>query len=266
VTDAQLQLGRGAEARATGPRRTYLPHVNEGLLEQLVVVLALGVACTWLARLLRIPAILPLLAAGIVAGPITGLVRPDELLGELLFPVVSLAVALLLFEGGMSLRLRELGEVGRPVLLLVSVGVGLTFVLAAGFLRLAHGLSHDVSVIVASMLVVTGPTVVGPLLANARPSHRAARTVVWEGIAIDPIGATVAIATLNTITRHGNPVTDLLFTASVGIAAGGFGSLLFVLFVRRRWLPLDLQVPGVLLLAMCTFAGGSPSRACSPPL
>jgi NhaP-type Na+/H+ or K+/H+ antiporter len=228
--------------------------VSEALLEQLVVVLVLAVACTWLARVIAVPAILPLLAAGILAGPVTGFLRPDEFLGEALFPAISVAVAVLLLEGGMSLRLRDLREVGRPVLLLISVGVGLTFALAAAFLRLSGGLSHEIALIVASLLVVSGPTVVGPLLAGAQPSHGARRTLIWEGIAIDPIGATLALSTLNAVTRHGNPVTDLLFTASIGIASGLLGAGVYVLAARRRWLPPELEVHGVLLLALCVFA------------
>ncbi len=228
--------------------------MSETLLEQLVLVVVLAVACTWFARAIGVPAILPLLAAGIVAGPVSGFLRPDEVLGEALFPAISIAVAVLLLEGGMSLRVRELRLVGRPVLLLVSVGVGLTFVLGAAFLRLAVGLPHELAVTIASLLVVSGPTVVGPLLAGAQPSRGAGRTLIWEGIAIDPIGATLALSTLNAITRHGNPVTALLFTASLGTAAGLLGAGVYLVAARRRWLPRELQVHGVLLLALCMFA------------
>ena len=153
----------------------------------IALILVLGVLAQWLAWRLRVPSILILLLFGFLAGPITHLLDPEELLGNLLMPVVSLSVALVLFEGGMSLRLSELREVGKRC---SEPGDGCalaTGVVTAVASHFAMGLSWHLAALLGAILSVTGPTVIGPLLRHVRPMGRLGPILKWEGIVIDPL-------------------------------------------------------------------------------
>ncbi|HZD11095.1 MAG TPA: cation:proton antiporter, partial [Candidatus Binatia bacterium] len=117
--------------------------MTEDLLLGLASIVVFGVGAQWLAWRLRLPSILLLLLAGFVAGPVTGLVHPDELLGPLLFPVVSVSVAVILFEGGMTLRFAELPRLRSAIFRLITVGAVVTWVVAALAARFFLGLAWD---------------------------------------------------------------------------------------------------------------------------
>ncbi|MGB3598102.1 MAG: cation:proton antiporter, partial [Pseudomonas neustonica] len=120
--------------------------------------------CQLMAWRLRLPAILFLLLIGIVVGPVLGVIKPDEFLGDLLFPIVSLCVALILFEGSLTLKFEQLKETGPVVRKLVTVGALVTW----GVISLACywliGLDVALSALFGALVVVTGPTVVVPML------------------------------------------------------------------------------------------------------
>ena len=146
--------------------------MHGSLLSAIAAVVGLGVGAQWLAWRFKLPSILLLLVFGFLAGPVTGLIDPVALQGDWLFPFVSLAVGIILFEGGLSLRLDELREVGKAVLNLVTVGVAITGVLAGLAAFYLLGFSPGMAVVIGSILTVTGPTVVIPLLRHVRPSGR----------------------------------------------------------------------------------------------
>ena len=98
----------------------------EHTMFMLAMICLIGIACQWLAWWMKIPAILLLLIAGIVVGPVTGVIDPDQLFGDLLFPIISLSVALILFEGGLTLRLHQIRDVGHVVRNLVTIGALVT--------------------------------------------------------------------------------------------------------------------------------------------
>ena len=125
----------------------------------------------WLAWRTQIPSIIALLLAGLLLGPVTGIVDPDELLGGTLFPLVSLAVAVILFEGGLDLPPRELRSTGIVVRRLITVGAVTTFLVAWFSAREIFGISNQTAMVLGAVLVVTGPTVVGTA-APIRPTHR----------------------------------------------------------------------------------------------
>ena len=156
---------------------------------------------------LGLPSILLLLTFGIILGQF---INPDELLERLtganvdagqpslvgptlLFPLVSLSVAVILFEGGLSLQLRELREAGSATLRLVTLGAFITLVLTAMAAHWVLDLPWRLSLLLGAILTVTGPTVIGPMLRLIRPSRRVASTLKWEGIVIDPVGAVLAV-------------------------------------------------------------------------
>ena len=136
----------------------------------LAVILGVGVFAQWLAWRTQIPSIIALLVAGLILGGVFE-VDPEDLLGDTLFPLVSLSVALILFEGGLDLPPRELRNTGTVVRRLISLGAILTFVVAAWGAHRIFDLPAETAIVLGTVLVVTGPTVVGPLLRFVRPSH-----------------------------------------------------------------------------------------------
>lgn len=230
----------------------------QDLLIQLAAVLVLGVGATWLSWRFRLPSILLLLVVGFLAGPMTGLLDPDNLLGNLLFPVVSLSVAVILFEGGLSLDVAELRDVGRVLRNLITVGVLVTW---AGVTLLARGLlgfDWGLATLLGAILVVTGPTVIVPLMRHVRPSHRVGSAIKWEGIVNDPVGAILAVLVFEVIVTGGPEFSAhtaaVVFKAlSSGVLLGAAGAALLVVTLRRYWIPDFLQNPGALAVALAVF-------------
>lgn len=170
----------------------------------LTLVFAAGVAAQWLAIATRLPALLLLLVIGLVLGPITGLVQPDEMFGEkggeaIVRAFVQLAVALVLFEGGLTLHLSEARHVGPTLWRLIISGLVLGFALTTAAAHYVGGLSIETSACVGAILVVTGPTVIMPMLRTARISMRPATLLKWEGIVNDPLGIMLAVLVLEII-------------------------------------------------------------------
>lgn len=241
-------------------------HERETILIALSGILVLGIGSQWLASRLRIPSILVLLSTGILAGPVTGFINPDKLLGDLVLPIVSLAVAVVLFEGSMSLRISELREIGRPLFMLLTIGVlttavfctfGAWFILEFDFKR---------AVLLGSILTVTGPTVVGPLLHHIRPIGRVGPLARWEGIVVDPIGAVLAVlvfaatqaaqsAELQDAFMTG--VRGLLQTFVMGAGVGIIAALSLREFLRRHWIIDHLQSSVTLTMVVLAFTASN---------
>ena len=226
----------------------------------LATVIVLGIGAQWLAWRFRMPSILLLLLTGVVAGPLTGFVDPDEIFGAALLPLVSLSVALILYEGGLSLRLSELTKVGSVVRNLLSVGALVTWLIAGWAAWAILGFDPRVAVLFGAILVVTGPTVIGPLLQQIRPTGRVAPILKWEGIAIDPLGAVLAVVVFDVVSvghdvspwAHGG--LAVLRTVGVGGGLGLLVAALYVLLIKRFWVPDHLQNGVSLMLAVAVFA------------
>lgn len=214
----------------------------------LASIIVLGIGAQWLAWRLRLPSILLLLLAGFLAGPVAGLIEPDELLGDTLFPIVSISVGLILFEGGLTLRLIDIQGVGRVVFRLITVGALITWIVVGLGAYFIVGLSGELSVLLGAIFIVTGPTVVIPLLKHVRPLARVGSILKWEGILIDPVGATIAVLVLEAMIsgRLGNgalgPIlAGMLETLIVGVALGAAGAWGLVQVFKRYWVPEELQ-------------------------
>ena len=178
--------------------------MGHSVLAGLASVVILGIAAQWTAWRLRIPSILLLLAFGIVAGPATGYLRPDELFGHLLMPLVSLFVAVILFEGGLNLKVRELRGIGSSLVMLCTVGVMVTWAVTAVAARCLLGLDWSLALLLGAILVVTGPTVIGPLLRHLRLGGQVGSLLKWEGIVIDPVGAMLAVMVFAVVRAGGS--------------------------------------------------------------
>lgn len=233
--------------------------MSEHLLIGLASIAVLGVGAQWLAWVLRVPSILILLLFGFAAGPVGGFLDPDRLLGDLLFPVVSLSVAVILFEGGLSLKIAELRKVGTVVWNLVTVGAAVTWAASAGAAYWLLGLDLNLSVLFGAISVVTGPTVIMPLLRYLRPGGAVGPVLKWEAIVIDPIGAVLAVLVFEAMLAGGFEdigvlvLKGFLRPALVGGAIGAAGAGLIFLLLRRYWVPDFLQNPVSLMAVVSIF-------------
>jgi CPA1 family monovalent cation:H+ antiporter len=235
----------------------------EQIVLQFAGVLLLGITCQWLAWRAKLPAILFLLVAGIAVGPVLGWLRPDALLGDLLFPMVSLAVAVILFEGSLTLRFREIRGLERVVRRALTSGLLVTWGVTTVAAHWAVGFDWEVALLFGSLVVVTGPTVVAPMLRTVRPTARVAEVLRWEGIVIDPIGALLAVLVYDFLVARGGgaPVAHtagvFLWILAVGIATGAATGQLVGMLLRSRRLPDYLRSATVLAAVCASFAGAN---------
>lgn len=222
-----------------------------------------GIACQWLAWRVQLPAILFLLLAGILAGPQFGWLDPDALFGDLLFPMVSLGVAVILFEGSLTLRLEDIRGLATVVRRLVTTGLLVTWIVVALATRVFMDFSWELSFLFGALVVVTGPTVIVPMLRTVRPNARIAEVLRWEGIVIDPIGALLAVLVYEFIVARGdsNALGHTLATFGlmvgsglvIGVAAGyALGWLL-----RTHLLPDYLRSVASLAAVCSAFAASN---------
>ena len=234
--------------------------MSEELLISLAAILVLGIGAQWLAWRISLPAILLLLIFGFIAGPVTGLINPDELFGDLLLPLVSVSVGIILFEGGLSLKFSEVRQLTGVIRNLVTIGVLVSWILTSIISYFIFGLGLQISVLLGAVLVVTGPTVIIPLLRHVRPTGRVGSIIKWEGIIIDPIGAVLAVLVFYVIISGGfqQATTVVLIsifkTLIVGAVLGLAGAKLVIVILKRHWVPDFLQNPVALMVVVFVFA------------
>ena len=194
----------------------------------LALIIGLAVACQILAGRLGIPAIIVLLPVGFAAGAATTVVNPDKIFGAAFSPLVSLAVAIILFDGGLDLAIKGLaGDDRRVVRRLRGWGIPMTWVSAGFFGGLLLGLSWKAAIMLGAILIVSGPTVVTPILAAARPGKRLTTILGYEGTTIDPIGAIIAVVVFQALTAgHEHTVLNgiLGFAGRIGLGVAGGAS------------------------------------------
>ncbi len=181
------------------------------------------------------------------------------LFGNLLLPIVSVTVAIILFEGGLSLKFSEVREVTAVIRNLVTVGVLVSWVLTSLASYLIFGLGLQISILLGAVLVVTGPTVIIPLLRHVRPSGRVGSIIKWEGIIIDPIGAVLAVLVFEVIISVGlekattQVVVSIFKTLVIGTVLGLAGAKLVIVILKRHWVPDFLQNPVSLMIVVFVF-------------
>lgn len=235
--------------------------MGEEALVSLASIIVLGIGAQWLAWRLQLPSILLLLIAGFFAGPVTGLIDPDHLLGETLFPIVSISVGIILFEGGLTLRIGEITGVRRVVFRLISIGALITWVVGTLGAYYVIGLDFELSLLIGAIFTVTGPTVVIPLLNFVRPRGQAGSILKWEGILIDPVGATLAVLVFEVV-RTGEVEGTSAAVVTMGlvrtIISGGVVGLLaayaMIQTFKRFWVPEQLQNPVAVMMIVAAFA------------
>jgi len=244
---------------AIGTAKRGKPLIFDSLLVKLALIGVLGIGAQWIAWRTGRPAIALMLIAGVLAGPVTGLIDPQRDFGALQQPIIKLAVAVILFEGGLSLNFRDLRHAGSAVLRLVVIGVPVGWVLGTAAAFYGAGLPLGISALFGGILVVTGPTVIGPMLRTLRVPARVRDTLKWEGIVNDPIGALLAVAIYAYITYVGpdRSVVAIGFdvaaaTLVAGLIGVGLGFGLTTAF-RRGYIPEYLKAPSVLVTVIAGF-------------
>jgi NhaP-type Na+/H+ or K+/H+ antiporter len=233
--------------------------MDEHILVGLSAVVALGISAQWFAWRTKLPAILLLLVFGIIAGPVTGWINPDELLGDILSPFVSISVAIILFEGGLSLRMAEFRKIGGVVIKLMTIGLIITWSLAAIAAYYLLGLSIEIAVLFGAILIVTGPTVIIPLLRQVRPTENTGSILKWEGIVNDPIGAMMAVLVYEILLTGGftnmdaSSVLVIATTIIDGSFIGALGAGILYIMLKKHWIPEYLQNPITLMIVIASF-------------
>lgn len=222
---------------------------------------ALGIGAQWIAWRTGWPAIVLMLAAGFIAGPVTGFIDPESAFGELLDPMISVGVALILFEGGLSLDLRELRHSGSAVWRLATIGVLVGWVLGALAGFYIAGLVWPVAILFGGILIVTGPTVVIPLLRQANIQTRPNSILKWEGIVNDPTGALCAVIAYEYFYRinetPGATVFDVvppLILAAILAGLVGYAAARVIAYLfPRGMVPEYLKVPVLFTVVIVVF-------------
>jgi NhaP-type Na+/H+ or K+/H+ antiporter len=231
------------------------------------LILVLAVGSQVLASRLRIPALIVLLPVGFVAGALTTDVNPERLLGAAFEPLVSLSVAVILYDAGLGLDLRKLkGHTRRVVVRLIVFGVLITWAFGAFLAAPLLGMSRGAAVMLGVILVVSGPTVVGPLLSFVRPTERLQRVLVWEGSLIDPVGGILGALVFHAViasTRKGlgSQLEQFAVSIAVGVAGGVVGTVLLWLLLRKLRLGEVLGTTAQLASVIAVAAGCDAVRA-----
>ena len=236
------------------------PMTASQIFAGLALIVGLAVACQILAARFGIPAIILLLPAGFAAGALTTVVNPDKIFGAAFPPLVSLAVAIILFDGGLDLAIKGLeGDDHRVVHRLRLWGIPMTWASAGFFGGLLLGLSWKAALMLGAILIVSGPTVVTPILAAARPGKRLTTILGYEGTTIDPIGAIIAVAVFQALTvSHGHHVLagvlGLAGRIGLGVAGGAVGVALLWLLLKKVKLTGIIATEAV-IATVITIAG-----------
>lgn len=219
-----------------------------------------GMVCQWVAWRVRLPAILFLLLAGLAAGPLTGVLDPDVLFGDLLFPFISLSVAVILFEGSLTLEFREIAGLEKVIRRLVSSGMIITWTVTAMATHWIMDFPWELAFLFGAITVVTGPTVIAPLLRTVRPVAPVAKALRWEGIVIDPIGALLAVLAYEFIISltgsigWGHALLVFGQTVLTGTVAGVAGGYVTSIAIKRNWLADNMINVAVLTTVFAVFA------------
>ncbi|MCT8160739.1 cation:proton antiporter [Pseudoruegeria sp. SHC-113] len=234
----------------------------EGLdpVSAIALVGAVGIGAQWLAWRLRVPGIVLMLLAGVLVGPVFGLLDPQRDIGPITDSVISIAVAVILFEGGLTLNFHTLKDAAKGVRRLVILGAPLGWLTSTLALRYGAGLSWEAATVFGGIMIVTGPTVIAPLLRQARLQRRPATLLQWEAIVNDPIGALAAVFAFGIVMvlndseslGHGlwHFIYGTVFAGLAGFAAGWLVSYSF----RRGRVPEFMKVPALVAILLAVFA------------
>ncbi|SDH06765.1 NhaP-type Na+/H+ or K+/H+ antiporter [Vibrio xiamenensis] len=224
----------------------------------LALIGLLSLLCQLIGWRLHLPAILPLLLVGLTVGPGFDIIDPDALFGDTLFPLISLGVAIILFEGALTLNIQEIRGHGRMVMNLVTVGIVVTWTCVTLGAHFLAGFDWALAALFSALVVVTGPTVIAPMLKSVHPKAELGRILRWEGIIIDPIGALLAVLVYEFIVSSAE-ATEHMFSAlamviGVGLGLGIIAGIVVAEVLKRNWVPHYLRNITVLTIVLGVYA------------
>jgi NhaP-type Na+/H+ or K+/H+ antiporter len=227
------------------------------IITTLVAAIGLGIAAQIIAERFQLPAILPLLVLGVTCGPAGLALVTPEALGPMLEPLIHLGVAIILFEGGLTLDLNKLARVGAPVRNLLTVGVLVTGIGAAWLAHAVVGMPWAGAAIFGAVMVVTGPTVIVPLLRHMIAPREVKTILLSEGLIVDPVGAVLAYLALQWVQLAGIPPRALMFQIltllATGVAIGFVAGALTKGLLRSRLVSGELRNLSILALLMVCY-------------
>ena len=233
---------------------------TEDILIGISLTVGIAMVCLLLAPRLRVPVLLLLLPAGFIAGAVFPRISPTAMFGDSFFSLVNIAVGLILFHGGLELfaspiQGRDRGLIRR----LVSLGALLTWFGTTVVALLLLDVSAAMALLLGAILIVSGPTVVGPLLAYIRPARRVRHILMWEGTLIDPIGALIAVMVFQLVTAADEPTAMRIagnFGTSIAVGIGGAVIGLLLMWVTLRLAGADSKLGTIGLLGSVVLATG----------
>lgn len=229
------------------------------VLVSIAVIIVVGIFSQWLAWRIQWPSIVIMSIAGLLLGPVFGLFNPQEALGNLYSPLISLSVAIILFEGSSSLDIREIKGVSKSVFRIVTIGAFIAWIGGAIAAHFIAGLSLEISFIIGGLFIVTGPTVILPLLRNAKLKPRTAAVLKWEGIIVDPFGPLLAlfayeiIKVLTNDSLHANYIFNFLLSAVFAIILGYVIGMLVSFMINKGLFPEYLKSPIIISFVLLCF-------------
>lgn len=230
--------------------------VADVIVEKITVLVTLGIIAQWFAWRFRIPSIVLLSIFGILVGPILGWINPVEDFGKAMDVLIKLAVSIIMFEGGLSLKFKDLKLAGPGVRRLVFLGLPISWVLGTAFAYYIIGISFPVSAMLGAILVVTGPTVIGPMLRQTKLNNRVSSLIRWEGILNDPVGVLLTIFLFEyfTLAHQGHNIFLAIFLAIISSLILGVLSAYLVKYTFNNGLVPDfLKVPVMLCMVILVY-------------
>lgn len=226
----------------------------------IVLFLALGIFSQWLANRIKWPSIVVMSIVGLLVGPILGLANPEQTLGSEIFsPIVSLAVAIILFEGSSNLDFRELKGISKAVIRIITIGATIAWVLGAIALHKILGFPISIAIVMGGLLLITGPTVIQPLLKQAKVRNSVDTVLRWESIILDPLGPILALAAFYVYQIVGQGfgyqlllifIFKMLIVALIGFGASFF----FNWLIQRDVIPQNLMPSIQLVFILLVFS------------
>lgn len=226
----------------------------------IVLFLALGIFSQWLANRIKWPSIVVMSIVGLLVGPILGLANPEQTLGSEIFsPIVSLAVAIILFEGSSNLDFRELKGISKAVIRIITIGATIAWVLGAIALHKILGFPISIAIVMGGLLLITGPTVIQPLLKQAKVRNSVDTVLRWESIILDPLGPILALAAFYVYQIIGQGfgfqllfifIFKMLIVAFIGFGASFF----FNWLIQRDVIPQNLMPSIQLVFILLVFS------------
>lgn len=223
-------------------------------------IIVAGFACQWIAWRVKLPSILLLLLTGIIAGPLLGWLEPDAVLGDLLEPFVSMAVAVILYAGSLTLKISGIRGNGVVVRRLLTIGVLTTWVMASAAAWYLLGWNVYLAALFGAIVTVSGPTVIAPMLRTVRPTKDLAKILHWEGVLIDPLGAILAvlvfefIIVVHTAATPGQLFASLGLVFGAGVGLGAASGYVLGRALRGEWLPDFLRDYAALAAVILVFS------------